>query len=88
MSTNESSFHTRKIYNEGLYKKFGKPSDLDDYLLKAQIMDYEATRSEFEAYRANWNSNRPATGVIYWMLNNVSMAIDGIVEPMQLSFLR
>lgn len=71
MSTNESSFHTRKRYNKGLYNRYGAPTGLDDYLLKAQIMDYEATRSEFEAYRANWNSNRPATGLIYWMLNNV-----------------
>lgn len=71
MSTNASSFHSRGRYNLGLYNRYGKPTSLDDYLLKSQIMDYEATRSEFEAYRANWNSNRPATGLIYWMLNNV-----------------
>ena len=33
-------------------------------------MDYEATRAEYEAYAARWNAERPATGLIYWMLNN------------------
>lgn len=33
-------------------------------------MDYEATRAEFEGYSAKWNAEHPATGAIYWMLNN------------------
>ena len=70
MSTNASQFHDRKIYNNGLYNRYGDPTSLEDYLFKAQIMDYEATRAEYEAYAANWNANRPATGLIYWMLNN------------------
>lgn len=70
MSTNVSSFHYRTRYNKGLWGRYGKPTSLDDYLLKAQIMDYEATRAEYEAYSARWNADRPATGLIYWMLNN------------------
>lgn len=70
MSTNMSSFYDRTIYNNALWARYGAPTSLDDYLLKAQIMDYEATRSEFEAYSAQWNATRSATGVIYWMLNN------------------
>ncbi|KAI1106701.1 glycoside hydrolase family 2 protein [Jackrogersella minutella] len=70
MSTNVSSFYDRKIYNAALWKRLGAPSSLDDYLLKAQILDYEATRSQFEGYAALWNAERPATGLIYWMLNN------------------
>lgn len=70
MSTSVSSFYDRKIYNDGLWKRYGPPSSLDDYLLKAQIMDYEATRAQFEAYSALWSVDRPATGLIYWMLNN------------------
>lgn len=34
------------------------------------MMDYEATRAQFEAYAAKWNALRPATGLIYWMLNS------------------
>jgi exo-1,4-beta-D-glucosaminidase len=62
MSTNVSSFFDRSIYNEALSARYGKPSSLDDYLLKAQIMDFEATRSEFEAYAARKNAAHPSTG--------------------------
>jgi exo-1,4-beta-D-glucosaminidase len=70
MSTNVSSFYTREIYNTGLWNRYGAPTSLEDYLLKAQMADYEATRSQFEAYAAKWSAERPATGLIYWMLNN------------------
>ncbi|PNY27837.1 Exo-beta-D-glucosaminidase [Tolypocladium capitatum] len=70
MSTNTSSFYNRRIYNEGLFRRYGAPKSLDDYLLKAQMMDYEATRAQHEGYSSQWNAERPATGTIYWMLNN------------------
>lgn len=70
MSTAASSFHTREIYNTALWKRLGAPVSLEDYVQKAQISDYEATRSQFEAFAANWNARRPATGLIYWMLTN------------------
>ncbi|KAI0404821.1 family 2 glycoside hydrolase [Xylaria palmicola] len=70
MSTSVSSFYDRKIYNNALWARYGAPTSLDDYLIKAQIMDYEATRSQFEGVSAFWNKERPATGLIYWMLNN------------------
>ncbi|KAJ8109704.1 hypothetical protein OPT61_g7261 [Boeremia exigua] len=70
MSTNVSSFYTRSIYNEALSKRYGSPTSLDDYLFKAQMADYEATRAQFEAYLSRWSANRPATGLIYWMLNS------------------
>jgi len=72
MSTNVSSFYTRQIYNDALWARYGAPTCLEDYLLKAQMMDYEATRAQFEAYVSRWNRDleRPATGAIYWMLNN------------------
>ncbi|KAI8933163.1 hypothetical protein NX059_009804 [Plenodomus lindquistii] len=72
MSTNVSSFYTRTIYNDALYARYGIPTSLQDYLLKAQMADYEATRAQFEAYISRWSTSfaRPATGIIYWMLNN------------------
>lgn len=69
MSAQDSSFATREIYNLGLYGRYGAPTGLEDYLLKAQLMDYEATRAEYEAYSALWSAERPATGLVYWMLN-------------------
>ncbi|KAF2703028.1 glycoside hydrolase family 2 protein [Pleomassaria siparia CBS 279.74] len=70
MSTNVSSFHTREIYNDAVWKRYGAPASLSDYLLKAQMADYEATRAQYEAYTSRWNAERPATGLIYWMLNS------------------
>jgi exo-1,4-beta-D-glucosaminidase len=70
MSTDVSQFYTRKLYNAALYARYGPPTSLSDYLLKAQAMDYEATRAEYEAYSARKNAAHPATGLIYWMLNN------------------
>ncbi|KAL0580452.1 hypothetical protein V5O48_001606 [Marasmius crinis-equi] len=70
MSKDDSTFFTRELYNKGLWARYGEPKSLEDYLIKAQMADYEATRAEFEAYAAYWNARRPATGLIYWMLNN------------------
>ncbi|KAF2197141.1 glycoside hydrolase [Delitschia confertaspora ATCC 74209] len=70
MSTNVSSFYDRAIYNNALFHRYGAPTSLGDYLLKAQMMDFEATRAQFEAYVARWNAERPSTGLVYWMLNN------------------
>lgn len=71
MSRDPSQFENRAIYNAGLWNRWGAPSSLDDYLLKAQLTDYEATRAQFEAFAARWTAaDRPATGLIYWMLNN------------------
>jgi exo-1,4-beta-D-glucosaminidase len=70
MSTNTSQFYDRIIYNEGLYKRYGEPKSLEDYLRKAQVADYEAVRSEFEGFASRWSTGRVATGIIYWMLDN------------------
>ncbi|KAL2869117.1 putative glycosyl hydrolase [Aspergillus lucknowensis] len=70
LSPEGSDFHDRKIYNTALSRRYGSPQSLEDYIYKAQIMDYEATRAEFEAFAARQNASHQATGVIYWMLNS------------------
>jgi len=69
---NSSVFYNRSLYNDALYARYAPPTSLQDYLIKAQMADYEATRSQFEAYLSRWSTalTRPATGAIYWMLNN------------------
>jgi exo-1,4-beta-D-glucosaminidase len=54
-------------YNEALTKRLGAPKDLEDYLAKAQFLNYEAMRAMFEAFTAN---KYKSTGVIQWMLNS------------------
>lgn len=63
-------FSTRTVYNEALWNRYGAPEGLSDYLSSAQMMDYEATRAQFEAYSLSWSAKRPATGMIYWLLNS------------------
>jgi len=68
MSTATSTFHNRAIYNRAVWGRLGAPSSLEDYVQKSQITDYEATRAQYEAWTSLWNAQRPATGLIYWML--------------------
>ncbi|KAL4973543.1 glycoside hydrolase superfamily [Aspergillus desertorum] len=65
-----SVFHNREIYNEALKRRYGSPTSLEDYVFKCQVLDYEATRAQFEAFAARQNAARPATGNVYWMLNS------------------
>lgn len=60
-------FQNMDNFNEGMDKTYGKPSDLEDYLKRAQAMDYDGERAMFEAYGAR---KYTSTGVIQWMLNN------------------
>ena len=55
------------VYSEALQTRYGKADTLEDYVLKAQLMNYEGIRAMFEAYSRN---KYTSTGVIQWMLNN------------------
>jgi exo-1,4-beta-D-glucosaminidase len=60
-------FKNLKIYTNALNTRYGKADNLEDYVLKAQLMNYEGIRAMFEAYSRN---KYTSTGVIQWMLNN------------------
>ncbi|HEY2548437.1 MAG TPA: glycoside hydrolase family 2 protein [Candidatus Acidoferrum sp.] len=60
-------FTTVNVFTEGLTRRYGAPTSLDDYERKAQAMTYDGERAMFEAYGRN---KYTATGVIQWMLNN------------------
>lgn len=59
-------FHNLKNYNRAMQHRLGKPNNLDDYLRKAQYLNYEGMRAMFEAFEAN---RYKATGIIQWMFN-------------------
>lgn len=63
----EEAFNNLDVFNGVLWQRYGWPSDLDNYLLKAEVQQYEALKAMFEAFRAGWPK---ATGVIQWMLNS------------------
>jgi len=60
-------FTTVNIFTDGLNRRYGRATSLDDYERKAQAMAYDGQRAMFEAYGRN---KYTATGVIQWMLNN------------------
>jgi exo-1,4-beta-D-glucosaminidase len=60
-------FTTVNVFTDGLTRRYGQASSLDDYERKAQAMTYDGQRAMFEAYARN---KYTSTGVIQWMLNN------------------
>ena len=47
---------------------YGKAGSFADYVKKAHALDYDATRSMYEAFRCN--IDKQATGIVNWMLNS------------------
>jgi len=60
-------FTNVNIFTDGLSRRYGAATSLDDYERKAQAMAYDGERAMFEAYGRN---KYTSTGVIQWMLNN------------------
>jgi exo-1,4-beta-D-glucosaminidase len=60
-------FTNVNVFTDGLNRRYGPATSLDDYLRKAQAIAYDGQRAMFEAYGRN---KYTATGVIQWMLNN------------------
>ncbi|HEY1890554.1 MAG TPA: glycoside hydrolase family 2 TIM barrel-domain containing protein [Steroidobacteraceae bacterium] len=65
-----SPFSRIAPFDTALARRYGEPRDLADYVAKAQLENYDDARAQFEAFNAHMNAASPATGVIYWMLNN------------------
>jgi exo-1,4-beta-D-glucosaminidase len=60
-------FTTVNVFTDGLNRRYGQATSLDDYLRKAQAVTYDGQRAMFEAYARN---KYVSTGVIQWMLDN------------------
>ncbi|WP_448100624.1 glycoside hydrolase family 2 protein [Luteibacter jiangsuensis] len=69
-SADWSTFAVLTPFDTALAKRYGAPKDLADYVAKAQLDNYDNVRAQFEAFNARMGAENPATGVIYWMLNN------------------
>lgn len=60
----------RRFYPDaraGLYSRYGEPGELNEYSMKSQIFQKEATRALFEAFARN---KYRSSGIIYWMYNS------------------
>jgi len=52
---------------EALYSRYGKPAGVEEYSMKSQVLQYEATKAMFEAFAGN---KYESSGIIYWMYNS------------------
>ena len=52
---------------KALFSRYGEPGSLEEYSMKSQVLQYEATRAMFEAYAGN---KYRSSGIIYWMYNS------------------
>lgn len=52
---------------EALYSRYGQPQSVEEYCMKSQVFQEEATRAMFEAFARN---KYRSGGVIYWMYNS------------------
>jgi len=65
-----SIFASIEPFDTALATRYGAPRSLADYVAKSQLENYDNVRAQFEAFNAHMAAAKPATGVIYWMLNN------------------
>jgi exo-1,4-beta-D-glucosaminidase len=61
-----------KQLNEVINNRFGEAKDIDEYLRRADMLNYESTKAMFESFRARWPHT---TGIIQWMLNGARPGI-------------
>ena len=62
------SFGNTKIFNDALINRYGKATNIKNYLAMAQAQNYEAHRAMMEAY--GLHKYHTATGVVQWMGSN------------------
>jgi exo-1,4-beta-D-glucosaminidase len=58
--------HFYPFSRKAIDSRYGKPANLEEYCIKSQILQLEATKAMFEAFAGN---KYKSSGVIYWMYN-------------------
>lgn len=66
-TSSATALNSLSVLTEVMNAKYGKASDLNDYLMKANLINYDGTRAMFEAFRVNKPNT---TGIVQWMLNS------------------
>ncbi len=66
-TTAGEAMHSLDVLKECVAARYGSLKNLDDFLRKADLLNYEGTRAMFEAFRVNIPRT---TGVVQWMLNS------------------
>ena len=67
-TASSSHMHNMDFQVNVMNGTYGKATGFQDYIKKAHALDYDATRSMYEAFRCN--IDKQATGIVNWMLNS------------------
>ena len=67
-----SAMNSLNQLNEVIHNRFGDAKDINEYLFRADLLNYESTKAMFESFRAHWPHT---TGIIQWMLNGARPGI-------------
>ncbi len=59
---------TQLVFDDALQGRYGKATDIKDYIAKAQAQNYESHRAMMESY--GLHKYHTATGVVQWMGSN------------------
>ena len=71
-TASSSAMNSLSKLNEVIHNRFGDAKDIDEYLYRADMLNYESTKAMFESFRARWPHT---TGIIQWMLNGARPGI-------------
>ncbi|HUJ08463.1 MAG TPA: glycoside hydrolase [Verrucomicrobiae bacterium] len=63
-----SPFDNLNFYSPAVNNRYGTATNATQYADRAQLLNYESERAQFEAYGAN--AYTLAQGTVYWMLDN------------------
>lgn len=66
-TVSDAAMNSLDVLKQTIAARYGEAKDLDDFLRKADWLNYEGTRTMFEAFRVNIPR---ATGIVQWMLNS------------------
>ncbi|MEG2573278.1 MAG: glycoside hydrolase family 2, partial [Bacteroides sp.] len=66
-TVSSTAMNSLGVLTETINKKYGEAKNLEDYLKKADLVNYEGTKAMFEAFRVNAPLT---TGIVQWMLNS------------------
>ncbi len=78
-----TDMNSLKQLNEVIHNRFGDAKDIDEYLYRADMLNYESTKAMFESFRVRWPHT---TGIVHWMLNSARPGIywqlyDNYLQP-------
>jgi len=66
-TTSSTAMNNLDVLTEVINNKYGEADNLEDFLQKADLLNYDGTRAMFEAFRVNLTNT---TGIVQWMLNS------------------